>query len=98
MKLLLRVTFISLLTFSAIRSPLFGQVPVVDWQRSLGGSGVDYGYAVAATADDGVVLAGITNSTDGDVTFNHGLADCWVVKLDAAGNLTGQKSYGGSDG
>ncbi|MBA3649437.1 MAG: T9SS type A sorting domain-containing protein [Chitinophagales bacterium] len=35
-------------------------------------------------------------SIDGDVTLNKGFSDVWVLKLDAAGNLQWQKTYGGS--
>ena len=65
------------------------------WQRSLGGSSSDLLFAALETAD-GYVLAGLTASNDGDVSGNHGSLDCWVVKLNTAGVLQWQKSYGGS--
>jgi len=43
------------------------------------------------------VVSGYSASNDGDVSGNHGLQDCWVVKLDASGNLEWQKCLGGSD-
>lgn len=66
------------------------------WQRSLGGSGQDKAYCVRETADGNFVVAGSSNSTDGDVTNNHGGDDYWLVKLNAAGAMVWEKSMGGS--
>jgi len=69
------------------------------WQRSLGGSDEDVANAVAATNDGGCVVAGSSNSNDGDVSIHHGdaaFADYWVVKLDAEGNIQWQRSLGGT--
>jgi len=53
----------------------------LQWQKSMGGSGTDDGYSIQQTPDSGYVIAGGSNSTDGDVTGNHGAYDFWVVKL-----------------
>ncbi|TAJ43968.1 PKD domain-containing protein [Methanofollis fontis] len=68
------------------------------WQRCLGGSSRDYAYSIQQTSDGGYVVAGVTESTDGDVSGNHGNEDAWVVKLDAAGNRVWQRCLGGSSG
>lgn len=65
------------------------------WQKSLGGSGIDNAYSIKSTSDGGCVVAGLSFSTDGNVTGNHGDFDYWVVKLDATGNIQWQKSIGG---
>ena len=44
---------------------------------------MDYGYDAAETPDHNFVVTGFTQSTDGDITFNHGQKDVWVVKLEA---------------
>src|SRR6266513_1958800 len=75
---------------------LFSQVPTIEWEKCLGGSGYDLGLAVSATADEGAAIVGITFSTDGDVTQSFGNGDVWIVKLDDMGNVEWQKSYGGS--
>src|SRR5690606_15188651 len=54
----------------------------IEWQKSLGGSGeYDFSYGVRQDADGGYVIAGSSDSNDGDVTGNHGESDFWVVKL-----------------
>ena len=53
------------------------------WQKALGGTGSDQAQAITASADGGYVVAGYSNSNDGDVTGNHGSYDSWVVKLNA---------------
>ncbi len=67
----------------------------IEWQRSLGGTAEDWGASVFQMAD-GYMIGGGTNSTDGDVTGNHGDYDYWVIKLDLNGNLQWQKALGGS--
>ena len=69
----------------------------IQWQKSLGGSFNDFAYAIQATSDGGYVVAGVTQSDDGDVNGNHGGQDYWVVKLNATGTLQWQKSLGGSN-
>ncbi|HWQ62902.1 MAG TPA: PKD domain-containing protein, partial [Methanospirillum sp.] len=66
------------------------------WQKCLGGSGDDYVASLIKTKDGGYLIGGYTNSTDGNVSGNHGNNDAWVVKLDADGNLKWQKCLGGS--
>lgn len=67
------------------------------WQKCLGGDGMDNGWSVQQTADGNFILAGLTNSNNGDVTGNHGAYDAWVVKIDTSGNLLWQKCFGGTD-
>ena len=57
------------------------------WQKCLGGTGSDIGTAVQQTTDNGYVVCGRSNSTNGDITTNKGLEDFWVVKL--SGTQTG---------
>jgi len=74
----------------------FGQAPSIEWQKSFGGSGDDYAYSIQQTTDGGYIVAGDSDSNNGDVTGNHGMEDYWVVKVNAFGNITWQKSLGGS--
>ena len=67
------------------------------WQKCLGGSDDDHSYSFQQTIDGGFVVAGYSNSNDGDVSGNHGLNDYWILKLDVTGNIEWQKCLGGSD-
>ncbi len=66
------------------------------WQKCLGGSQADEGYAVVQAPDGGFAFAGFSSSSDGDVSVNHGIYDYWIVKTDANGNIQWQKPLGGS--
>jgi len=66
------------------------------WQKSLGGSGDDFAYQIRQTSDGGYIVAGVSSSTNGDVTENHGNEDYWIIKLNSSGVLMWQKSLGGS--
>lgn len=70
---------------------------ILQWQKALGGSAVDQAFNIGPTSDGGYLVTGYSNSTDGDVTNNHGLRDVWVVKLDTNGSILWQKTYGGSN-
>jgi len=66
------------------------------WQKCLGGSGDDAAISIQQTSDGGFILAGWTDSNDGDVSGSHGDYDYWVVKLNSSGNIVWQKCLGGS--
>lgn len=69
----------------------------LQWQKFLGGSGLDQARTIAVTSDGGYVVAGNASYSDGDVTGIHGSAtDIWVVKLDTGGTIEWQKSLGGT--
>ena len=67
------------------------------WEKSFGGSGIDHGYSVLDTPDEGVLIAGDTNSNDLDVSRNFGGTDAWLIKLNSSGEMEWEKTYGGSD-
>jgi hypothetical protein len=69
----------------------------LDWQKSLGGSNLDYAYAIRQTKDGGYIIAGTTFSDDGDVSGKHKSTDGWVVKLKSNGKIDWQKFLGGSN-
>ena len=54
---------------------------VLEWQKNLGGSAVEFGYCIEETKDKGFIVAGFSSSNDGDVSGNHGENDFWIVKL-----------------
>lgn len=69
---------------------------VIEWQKSIGGSLDEAANAIQQTLDGGYIIAGYSNSNDGDVTGNHGGRDFWIVKMNTAGTIEWQKSLGGS--
>ena len=68
----------------------------IEWQKCLGGTADEWANSIIQTSDGGYAIAGITYSTDGDVTGNHGGGDEWVAKLSRTGDLEWQKCLGGS--
>ncbi len=76
----------------------------IEWQKCLGGIYADSGRSIQQTVDGGYILAGFTNSYDGDVSGSHngqgaggGPGDIWVVKLTSGGNIEWQKCLGGTE-
>ena len=82
------------LFFPAINLP--GQAPPIQWQKGLGGSGVEWPDFFQMTADGSYIAAGTTDSNDGDVSGWHGGSDIWVVKLSQTGVIQWQRCLGGS--
>ncbi|MCF7566996.1 hypothetical protein L3X37_01280 [Sabulilitoribacter arenilitoris] len=66
----------------------------LQWQKTFGGSGDDRGSDIVQTADGGFAVFGFSQSNDGDITENAGASDFWILKLDASGNISWQKSFG----
>ncbi len=66
------------------------------WERSYGGSGEDRAYSLKATTDGGYIVAGFTNSNNGDVLKVNSERDAWIIKLDANGDRQWAAAYGGS--
>ncbi len=74
----------------------------LSWQACLGGSGDEENAGESGndclqiTPSGEYVVSGWSNSTDGDVTGNHGSFDYWVLKLTSTGSIIWEKSFGGS--
>ena len=66
------------------------------WQKCLGGSRDDQAYSIQQTSDGGFIVAGYTESNDGDVEGIHSARDFWVVRLNSSGDIVWQKCLGGS--
>jgi len=66
----------------------------LEWEKTYGGSNYDGCRSIKQTFDGGYVLAGGSRSDDGDIGFNNGQADVWILKLDQDGNIEWQKIYG----
>jgi uncharacterized repeat protein (TIGR01451 family) len=67
------------------------------WEKYYGGALKDFPYSIAKTSSGGYVVAGFTESSDGDVAGSHGgKSDAWVIRLDANGDLLWKRCFGGS--
>jgi hypothetical protein len=71
-------------------------IGAIQWQKCFGGTGWEEAKSIKPTNDGGYVFTGFATSVDGDLTQNKGSFDLWVVKLDSAGNIEWQRTYGGS--
>lgn len=58
-------------------------------QKRIGGSGTDYGRAVAQLADGGYLIGGTSGSSP-----KSGAQDAYVVRTDASGNVLWNKKFG----
>lgn len=67
------------------------------WETTLGGSSSDGFRSITKSDDSGFVLAGTTQSNDGDVTGYFANKDGWVVKIDDSGSIIWQRAVGGND-
>ncbi len=69
----------------------------IEWQKAIGGTGDDRARGAIQTGDGGYLITGWSNSTNGDIVSPKGSNDCFLVKLDTAGNIQWRKNYGGSN-
>jgi hypothetical protein len=76
---------------------LFSQDLEINWQQCFGGSNEERVMDILPDGSD-YFIVGWTESDDGDISFNHGSGDAWIVKIDSIGNILWEKTYGGSNG
>ncbi len=70
---------------------------MIQWEKSLGGTGYESARDIEQTADGGYIVLGETNSTDGDAPTGYGgTKDIWLLKFSAAGTIEWQKRIGGN--
>ena len=69
----------------------------VVWSKCYGGTGEDLFEDVKISSTNDFLVVGETSSVDGDIPFNYGENDAWVIKLDSLGNKVWQNIYGGSE-
>ncbi|HMU44757.1 MAG TPA: gliding motility-associated C-terminal domain-containing protein [Chitinophagaceae bacterium] len=74
------------------------QIPPRQWAQHYGGGNVDIPYSIKFTSDGGTIVAGYTDSKNGDVSAqpNREYWDLWVLKLDKCGTIQWEKSFGGT--
>jgi hypothetical protein len=62
------------------------------WDQTFGGTEEDWGTSVQRASDGGYIVTGYTFS------YGAGDGDVWLVKTDASGNKTWDKTFGGTNG
>lgn len=71
----------------------------LQWQKRIGGNGLDIGNHLYSLEDGNYLIAATTSSNDGDVSANHsgaGYTDGWLVKIDPSGNILWSRCFGGT--
>lgn len=66
----------------------------VVWNKTIGGSGDDYGVNIIKTSDSNYVIAGYSGSSDYDVPRNLGMHDFFIIKINENGDTLWSKVYG----
>ncbi|MEP2936325.1 MAG: hypothetical protein ABJM06_12040 [Gilvibacter sp.] len=66
------------------------------WRRYFGGTNNDRSYDVIQTSDGGFLMSGSSESDDFDISDPNGSYDFWAVRINDAGDLLWEKSFGGS--
>lgn len=51
------------------------------WEKTVGGSNIDFAYDVTELSDGSVIAVGETSSNDGDITENKGFSDMLIIKI-----------------
>lgn len=66
------------------------------WEKRIGGTGDDSGSSVLALSNGDILICGSSNSNDGIFSFNRGLSDACVIRLDENGKVLQTATFGGS--
>ncbi len=66
------------------------------WEKRYGGGLHEYGSAMTVDATGNIFMVGTSESANGDLTENKGDRDCWIIKVNPAGQIIWQKSFGGT--
>ena len=66
------------------------------WEKTFGGTNAEKAYSIEQTNDDGFIIAGYTESNNGDVSEALWY-DYWIVKIDKLGNITWEHTFGGNN-
>lgn len=71
---------------------------IEEWQKTIGGNGIDILRNVIRTNDNGFILSGSSTSgiSEDKTLKNYGGMDYWVVKINNKGEIVWQNSFGGS--
>jgi hypothetical protein len=82
-------TLILLLALTPLTHTTAATEPQVEWEKTFGGRGDDWGRSVQQTSDGGYIIVGSTES------YGSGGRDVYLIKVDANGNMQWSKTFGG---
>ena len=77
----------------------FNKDGVLSWGKFLGGTRSEYAVKLLPTKAGTYVLAGISNSNDGNLSRHYGstsINDGWILEVDSTGKLLWQRTIGGT--
>lgn len=63
----------------------------IEWEQTYGGKFDDQSSSIQQTKDGGYIVAGFTDSK------GLGKSDYWIIKVDSAGDVEWDKTFGGND-
>lgn len=77
----------------------------LQWEQSFGFGGIDRGFSLVQTSDNGYFVTGFLDVTASDGGGNddaksftkHGVGEFWGIKLDASGNMEWRRYFGGTN-
>lgn len=64
------------------------------WQKSYGGSDDDFAYNITKTPSNNLIIAGSSDSMDGQVGTTNGEWDGWIIEIDQEGELIWTQKIG----
>jgi len=75
----------------------------ISWEKSFGFSGIDSGFSILQSSDNGYLLTGTLDVTSSSgegnsrsLSTKHAGGDYWVIKLDVNGNKLWSRYFGGT--
>lgn len=68
----------------------------IEWQKSYGGSNIDFANSIWPCTDGGYLITGFSNSSNGDVLFPIEFGGIWVIKISSTGEILYQNRIGTS--
>ncbi len=74
---------------------VFSQNMAPIWETCLGGSEWDEGKGIIEVESIYYIIS-VTESNDGDISYNHGIHDIWLTSIGQDGTILSEKTFGGS--
>ncbi len=72
-------------------------VGTILWEQTYGSSGNELANSIHPTMGNNYIIAGRTESCDGDVTSRKDTTDAWVLLINDTGDVVWQKCLGGTN-